>query len=473
MISGIIGNWNKVVGMGTTLRSRLLKAREELTRQEEGLQEFTAAQEGEAPAWKEAVDAFEAGASTDNPYQLPHAGPTLRDVELELMHEEQERERRSSAALSASDDTLTEYLMLGLEIEGQHLLPDLLANKKPHSKELTDFVTRRTRVSRQIKKLRLMQRITTPLERCSVSPPLRIRREPVESERAPLFLPSGLSPAQARRRSLESLEAIRHGLTVKKRLQTYKTLHSRHQHQNTRSRSLVDNQQQKIDPGCPYISPGTRSASGTSLRRGECGWHALEKEDLQLPEDEEEAKRRKQRAMKGKRKEAGPGEREWRGNTEGAVGETMHDSVRVEWSKVYARVKRWREETRLLGRKKWRGCLLMLEWQAARWDERAVSTHYNGPDPPAVLRRCWWRLSDRVAPPQMGDSGQSSAEDVDGDEDRDEDEDEDEEGPVAQAHEEGGEEEEEAEGEDAERRRAEMDELLAIQNSSLEQYDDI
>ncbi|KAJ7837766.1 hypothetical protein B0H14DRAFT_3459904 [Mycena olivaceomarginata] len=30
-------NWNKVVGMGTTLRSRLLKARKELTWQEEGL----------------------------------------------------------------------------------------------------------------------------------------------------------------------------------------------------------------------------------------------------------------------------------------------------------------------------------------------------------------------------------------------------------------------------------------------------
>ncbi|KAJ7750769.1 hypothetical protein B0H14DRAFT_3513347 [Mycena olivaceomarginata] len=539
-------NWNKVVGMGTTLRSRLLKARKELTRQEEGLQEFTAAQEGEAPAWKEAVDAFEAGASTDNPYQLPHAGPTLRDVELELMHEEQERERRSSAALSASDDTLTEYLMLGLEIEGQQrqLAADLLANKNPTSKELTDFVTRRTRVSRQIKKLRLMQRIYSPgaLQRLATAAD---PAEPVESERAPLFLPSGLSPAQAAAplsvsglalaearlrdgQCSESLEAIRHGLTVKKRLQTYKTLHSRRQHQNTRSRSLVDNQQQKIDLAARTYRQARAARLALVYVAGECGWRALEKEDLRLPEDEEEAKRRKQRAMKGKRKEAaqvnengevrgvpGMGEKtrlvSWiwygAGNTEGAVGETMHDSVRVEWSKAYARVKRWREETRLLQEEMAR-CLLTLEWQAARWDERAVSTHYNGriqysaahlqgamalaARQAAVwrrlarrFRRCWWRLSDRVAPPQMGDSGQSSAEDVDGDEDRDGDEDEDEEGPVAQAvgpgessahaaeHEEGGEEEEEAEGEDTERRRAEMDELLAIQNSSLEQYDDI
>ncbi|KAJ7731187.1 hypothetical protein B0H14DRAFT_3517920 [Mycena olivaceomarginata] len=517
-------NWNKVVGMGMTLRSRLLKARKELMRQEEGLQEFTAAQEGEAPAWKEAVDAFEAGASTDNPYQLPHAGPTLRDVELELMHEEQERECRSSAALSASDDTLTEYLMLGLEIEGQQrqLAADLLANKNPTSKELMDFVTRRTRVSRQIKKLRLMQRIYSPgaLQRLATAAD---PAEPVESERAPLFLPSGLSPtqaaaplsvsglalAEARLRDgqcSESLEAIRHA-----------------------SRSLVDNQQQKIDLAARTYCQARAARLALVYVAGECGWRALEKEDLRLPEDEEEAKRRKQRAMKGKRKEAaqvnengevrgvpGMGEKtrlvSWiwygAGNTEGAVGETMHDSVRVEWSKAYAWVKRWREETHLLQEEMAR-CLLTLEWQAARWDERAVSTHYNGriqysaahlqgaialaARQAAVQRRlarrfcrCWWRLSDRVAPPQMGDSGQSSAEDVDGDEDRDGDEDEDEEGPVAQAvgpgessahaaeHEEGGEEEEEeAKGEDAERRRAEMDELLAIQNSSLEQYDDI
>jgi hypothetical protein len=144
------------------------------------------------------------------------------------------------------------------------------------------------------------------------------------------------------------LEAICHGLTVKKRLQTYKTLHSRRQHQNTRSRSLVDNQQQKIDLAARTYCQARAARLALVYVAGECGWRALEKEDLRLPEDEEEAKGRKQRAMKGKRKEAaqvnengevrgvpGMGEKtrlvSWiwygAGNTEGAVGETMHDSV--------------------------------------------------------------------------------------------------------------------------------------------------
>jgi hypothetical protein len=94
-------------------------------------------------------------------------GPTLRDVELELMCEEQEHECSTSTVLNAADDTMTEYLMLGPEIEGQQcvflfifslyssslslcirrqLAADLLANRHPTSKELMDFVTRRMRV---------------------------------------------------------------------------------------------------------------------------------------------------------------------------------------------------------------------------------------------------------------------------------------------------------------------------------------
>jgi hypothetical protein len=138
-----------------------------------------------------------------------------------------------------------------------------VAKRSPTTRELTDFVTRRTRILRQIKKLRLMQRKYSPgaLQRLATAVDLE---EVPEAERAPLFLPSGLSPlqatpplsvpeiaiAEARLRDAqcsESLEVIRHGLIVKRRLQTYKTLNSRRQHQNTRSRTLVDGQQRKID----------------------------------------------------------------------------------------------------------------------------------------------------------------------------------------------------------------------------------
>ncbi|KAJ7321807.1 hypothetical protein DFH08DRAFT_818177 [Mycena albidolilacea] len=155
-------NWNKVAGMGSTLCTRLLKARKELAWQTEALQDFTQAQQDNEPAWKQAVDDFETGS-------------TLRDIELELAWEEKERERVSAIVRDAAENTMTEYLILGLEIEGQQsirqLAADLAANKLPTSKELTDFVTRRMRISRQVKKLRVLQRKFSPraLQRLAAS----------------------------------------------------------------------------------------------------------------------------------------------------------------------------------------------------------------------------------------------------------------------------------------------------------------
>ncbi|KAJ7837765.1 hypothetical protein B0H14DRAFT_3459903 [Mycena olivaceomarginata] len=253
-----------------------------------------------------------------------------------------------------------------------------------------------------------------------------------------------------------------------------------------------------------------RHAWRSSTSRGECSWRALEKGDLRLPEDEEEAKRRKQQAMKGKRKEAAQVNKN--GKVRGVPGMGEKNRL-VSWiwhgaGSTKGAVKCWREEAHLL-QEKMVQCLLTLEWQAAHWDERAVSMHYRGrisysgphlQGAMALAARqatvqwklacrfhcCWWWLSDRVVQPEAGDSGQSSAKD--GDEDWEE------EGPVAGTvdpgkssacaaeHAEEGEEEEEEEeraedeGEgaaDAKRRQAEMDELLAIQSTSLGQYDEV
>ncbi|KAF7343557.1 CxC2 domain-containing protein [Mycena sanguinolenta] len=466
-------NWNKVVGMGDILRTRFLKARKELATQKAALDLFSGAQQADIPAWRKAVDDFEGGVpESKNPYELPKSGVTLRDIELELLGEDHDCERRSGEVRGVAEGTMTEYLMLGLEIEGQQrqLRADLASNRSPTTKDLADFVTRRTRISRQIKKLRLLQRKYSPgaLQRLATHPdPV----DPPEAEHAPLFLPSSLSPvdctspaavpglaaAEARLRDAqcsESLDQIRHGLTVKKRLQTYKSLNSRRQHQNTRARSLVDNQQRKID-----LAAGTyRCARAVRLALvdivGPSGWQKLEKADLRLPEDEEEAKRRKQRAMKGKRKKAaelnengevqgvpGMGEKSrliswiWItvGRGDGVLQKEIHAAVKVEWCKAYARVKRWREEFLLLQEEMVR-CLRTLEWQAGVWDQRATAAHYTGKKVYGALHlqgamafaarqaavrrtlatrfsRLWWHLTDRIAGPATPESSASSGRD--------------------------------------------------------------
>ncbi|KAJ6513482.1 hypothetical protein C8R45DRAFT_791084, partial [Mycena sanguinolenta] len=302
-------------------------------------------------------------------------GITLREIELDLVREEQECERESGAMRVEGDETMTEYLMLGLEIEGQQrqLSADLLSKQSPTTKELTDFVTRRTRISWQIKKLRLLQHKYSPgaLQHLAT---LSSSAEPLEAEHALLLLPSALKPvecaspasvpglaeAEARLRDAqcsESLDQIRHALIVKKRLHTYKSLNSRHQQQNTRSRALVDGQQRKIDLAAATYQQARVARLALAHVAGHSDWRQLEKADLRLPEDEEEAKRRKQRAMKGKQKQAvqvnesgevrgvpGMGEKNrlvswiWVsvGRGDGTIAEEIHGAVKVEWCKAYA-----------------------------------------------------------------------------------------------------------------------------------------
>jgi hypothetical protein len=313
-------------------------------------------------------------------------------------------------------------------------------------------------------------------------------------------------------------------LIVKKRLQTYKTLNSRRQHQNTHSRGLVDSQQRKVDLGAATYWQVRAARLVLVHIAGASGWRPLEKGDLRLPEDEEEAKRRKQRAMKGKRKEAaqenengevrgvpGMGEKNrlvswiWlsAGSSGGVVEQEMHDCVRVEWCKAYARVKRWKEEVLLLQEEMVR-CLRTLEWQAGIWDRRATAAHYDGKivyqpvhlqgamalaaKQAAVRRklaarfqRLWQPLTNRISGPGEGESSQSSGMDEDGIAGVGEDGDDEyghgvasEEEPAMgstgdvaddQDRAEGEEEDEEgsADGDAAtDARRAEMDELLAM-----------
>jgi hypothetical protein len=51
-------------------------------------------------------------------FALHCSGSTLQTVELELMREEQEREQVSTLVRDTAEDTMTEYLILGLEIKG-------------------------------------------------------------------------------------------------------------------------------------------------------------------------------------------------------------------------------------------------------------------------------------------------------------------------------------------------------------------
>ncbi|KAF8178780.1 hypothetical protein K438DRAFT_1769237 [Mycena galopus ATCC 62051] len=390
------------------------------------LEDFTAAQRQEVPAWQKAVDNFETGASLVNPYELPQSGPTLREIKLQLMLEEQERERNAAAARDHMEETMTEYLMLGLEIEGQQrqLGADLLANKAPTTKELTDFVTRRTRISRQIKKLRAPATTGEP--------------DALEAECTPLFLPSALLPSEC----------------------------------------------------LPPLSVPELAAAEARLRDGQCttgkGGSALAggRGGREEKEAEGDEGKRKEAAHVNENGEVqgvpGLGENTrliswiWQagGKMSGVIGKEIHEGVKVEWCKAYAGQN---------GGISVRCCLIIAArflipgpiYKAPRrtlrgrlpcgggW--RRDSAAYGGGSQTGSKRHICWAPLTR----QVGMKGQW----------------EDEEGVATAAAQAAGEAEEEecvndmelddGDGGELASQRAHMDELLAVQTASLHEYNEL
>ncbi|KAJ3766072.1 hypothetical protein FB446DRAFT_654334, partial [Lentinula raphanica] len=100
-----------------------------------------------------------------------------------------------------------------------------------------------------------------------------------------------------------SLDAIRHSLLVKRRLYTYKMNHVRKQKQSARSRTLLDNQQRKIDLAVATYRHAWK-AKCRLVGEESVGWHKLLQEDVRMLEDDEEERRKEQWLMKSRRKEA-------------------------------------------------------------------------------------------------------------------------------------------------------------------------
>ncbi|KAK7434808.1 hypothetical protein VKT23_019995 [Stygiomarasmius scandens] len=188
-------NWCKLIGLGVLLKYRLLKHREELVHQESSFITFTRGQISEVPAWKKLVDEYEDGSSQTNPYSLPKSGLTMQDVRLELAKEDGQEALQGIPAIC--DKAPGEFLFIGLEIEHQQrqLRLDVSQARNPTPKELTAFVDRRAKITRQITHFRTLQLKYMPisLEVLSTLPIMTSSDSLPNAENTPLLLPSALS----------------------------------------------------------------------------------------------------------------------------------------------------------------------------------------------------------------------------------------------------------------------------------------
>ncbi|KAJ7839074.1 hypothetical protein B0H13DRAFT_1650401 [Mycena leptocephala] len=430
-------NWMKLVNIAKLLRSRMDRAKEELKEQTEAFEEFSAQQAERVPEWKEQVLAFEADNKKKNPYEVTQKGLTEAQVRLQFSKEEAEEAARGVPSLH--DISPSSFIAAGLDLEEEQRRVRLQAElKKAQTTAMQiDLGGMRRKLNRGILRFRKIQQTYMP----AAIQALGDKHLPsnVLAEDVPLLLPSVLSEAQRAlcAGGVEHVEALmrdaqcRSGLTrlrnqlhIKSRLLTYKKHQVRHQGANTRSRTIITQNESKI-----RLHSEKYQTAWDAIRKlhggneAMVGWRVLRREDIWLMEDAEDLRKkekdRKARADKRRRKNAelrehgilpaevdddmdwedeeqverGPENQRqlsWIWTMAGADGTDAglengkHDSVegwhvadlykalRVEWSKAFARVRRWGEENRLLV-VEYERVLCSFEFEAAKWEARAAA----------------------------------------------------------------------------------------------------
>ncbi|KAJ7444150.1 hypothetical protein B0H11DRAFT_1931307, partial [Mycena galericulata] len=375
-------NWQKLVSLAERLRTRTDRANEEHALQLESFTAFTMQQADRVPAWKKMVEDFERDGKQKNPYEVTSKGCLLR-----LEEEESRRWRRACRREYMKS---AQALSSGLVWTLRTIIRVQIALKKAATTaQKIDVAT------------------YTPASLVTLA--ARTIPESEQVETVPLFLPSALSAQQRAEEPVKGLAVIedsmrdaqcatalarlRNQLHIKSRLYTYKRLQARNQGSNTRARGIVARNESKIR----LHSEKYQMAWEAKRRRGgirrEVGWQLLRKEDIRCMEDAEEAELRatgewlevpEEGEGEGgwEDEEGGNEERERRGGenvrevswiwtgagTSGTDAE-LEEALRIEWAKAYARMRRWREETRLL-KEEARRLPISLEYRARQWEAR-------------------------------------------------------------------------------------------------------
>ncbi|KAJ7166440.1 hypothetical protein C8R43DRAFT_946003 [Mycena crocata] len=407
-------NWQKLVGMGATLRRRTDRAAAEYASQLEGFTSFSLQQEDRVPKWRAMVTEFEADPKKPNPYEAPFRGITEKQVLLQFSKEEAEEVQ--AGIPSIHNVSPSSFIAAGLEVEDQQRRVRVQAalKKAATTAMQINMVQLRSSLHKSIRRLRKLQSTYTPVALLALAARVVPATEEVEDE--PLFLPSALSSAQragpvmARLAVIEDqmrdaqcgvgLVRLRNQLHIKSRLLTYKTLHARHQGANTRSRTLVARNESKIRLHSEKFQmawEAKRRLNGGDP--GAVGWPMLRAADIRPMQDAEDLKRdHEKRKAQAKRRNkritelvesremppltaeemAKEHESEnvrevswiWRQAGTSGTDAELEDALRIEWCKAYARTRRWEEESRLL-REEVRRLPISLEARAKEWDLRA------------------------------------------------------------------------------------------------------
>ncbi|KAF7321647.1 CxC2 domain-containing protein [Mycena kentingensis (nom. inval.)] len=397
-------NWCKLVGLACLLRRRLDNAREQLKKQEESFAAFCVRQAEQVPAWLKMVQEFEEDGTKPNPYAAAEAeGLTEKQVREQM--DEEEREELSKGAIPIHSVSPSEFVAFGLELEEQQRNIQIQAALKRSKATVEKIKLKplRRKLEKGVSRFRTLQATYTP------SALVHLATLNVDAESMPenirLLLPSalpepirgqdGCKPSvvklEQRLRHAQCKDALvrlRSQLQIKQRLLIYKKRQSRHQGANTRSRNLIGRNESKIKRftdryrACRsslLTLEGAESKEQELIDAGILVEEVVGREGVLGDGDEDAVDDGMDELPSRSKAGTGEGRRtiSWIWTLAGTTGSdaSIQDGLRIEWAKAYARVRRWREEVRVL-EEEWRRLPISFEHERKKWilrREEAVS----------------------------------------------------------------------------------------------------
>ncbi|KAF8147457.1 hypothetical protein K438DRAFT_1509006, partial [Mycena galopus ATCC 62051] len=407
-------NWQKLLGLGERLRTRLDRARSEHAAQMESFTQFSVQQAARVPRWRKMVEDFEANSTNTNPYQMEKRGVTEADVLLEF--ERKEANRVQAGVPTVHSVSPGSFIAAGLDLEHEQrrVRVQIELKKAGTTAQEIDIAALRRGLNRSIQWLRKIQATYTPIALVAFTQRQNVADDE-QPKNVPLFLPSALTTAQRAMPSIRglaamensmrdaqlstALEGLRRQLHIKSRFFMYKELQARNQGANTRARALVTRNESKVRLHSEKYQMAWEARR--RLAEGDVdavGWPVLHKEDIRCMEDAEELeataeKRKAQETRRVQREDAlqrqgelpplTDEERQARGRHAGksarkvswiwaGAGTTgseaeLEEGKSIEWCKVYARTRRWDEEVRLVQEEE-RRIGVTLECRAREWE---------------------------------------------------------------------------------------------------------
>ncbi|KAJ6484517.1 hypothetical protein C8R47DRAFT_1073122 [Mycena vitilis] len=413
-------NYERMLAMHRILPNRLATNMKEGSKHQSAFDAFSSGLEEVRPdqvaEWRALVDLWESEqhtTSASSPFELVEEVATLRDIQLEIATEEfvctedgVEVEREHSPGT---------FITRGLELEEiqRKLTIDVKALKDPSAAQRLAFTKRRTTLLKNIHKFRKVQRVYMPGLRSLLSDTQRQMLDgngPQVPESTRLFMPSEIEKADLRGKACamglpeierrmrkgeaeDALEKIRNGLRTRTMTNRYKLRNWTGQGMMTKAQGLL----REINIKIQMARVRYMYARVALLRLwGHGSWEerlrVLNEDDVRALNERalttEEKKQNEHWAELGgavieggiaRATGVATGEGShtlsWIWYTAAGVAEEgdegLHEALRVEWCRAYARTRRYGEEVRLI-REEMRRTIAYGYWAAAEWDALAI-----------------------------------------------------------------------------------------------------